>query len=391
MTFARTARRQVVRSGCCWQVVHRYSDWRSLDARLARLVHGRPSLPGRLPFGSRATSVVSYRQWSLNKYLQALLAATADLPVARTLLISFLSRSHMHWQYDAERLGVGTRDTGAVDIRDASSGSTANSAGKRPCGCPSPTPAPAVAPLSAQSLRRPHLRARRSRRRPWTDRERDRRLPCPRAERAGRRRRREALELATAASQHARRRRHRASRRLYLLASIAARAAASDARSPPRTGGRARAGEPCAHRVRLVLQSRAAGLHFVHILVVTGQCRRHGCAYIHGDSTVRFRPPAPGLDTRAGYCRNSYKEQAHAGLASLRSPVTCSVAACSCTRRAVEARTVCGCTRPAGLPTATLYLRYLLTVLVLRRHSHRHSRRIFQKIVYCDSTVVQDF
>lgn len=90
----------VVRAGHCWQVSHRFSDWLELHKQLvARLPPGTalPSLPARMPFNS--SRVVAYRQFALNRYLQDLFPLTEPVPAARRTLLSFLSRSHMHWLY----------------------------------------------------------------------------------------------------------------------------------------------------------------------------------------------------------------------------------------------------------------------------------------------------
>ena len=74
----------VVRGGHCWQVSHRFSDWRELDVIIAsKLPPGcpRPALPSRMPW--RSSRLTAYRQFALNTYLQAMLRLVAPLPAAR--------------------------------------------------------------------------------------------------------------------------------------------------------------------------------------------------------------------------------------------------------------------------------------------------------------------
>lgn len=91
----------VVRAGACWQVSHRFSDWLELHKQLTmRMPDGGavlPALPARMPFNS--TRIVAYRQFALNRYLQELFPLVEEVPKARRCLLSFVSRSHMHWLY----------------------------------------------------------------------------------------------------------------------------------------------------------------------------------------------------------------------------------------------------------------------------------------------------
>jgi len=90
----------VVRGGRCWQVSHRFSDWVELDRQLAKTLPDgcdRPALPARYPF--RTARIVAYRQFALNSYLQLLLPLVHPDVHARRILLNFLSRSHLHWQY----------------------------------------------------------------------------------------------------------------------------------------------------------------------------------------------------------------------------------------------------------------------------------------------------
>ena len=77
-----------------WEVEHRYTDWVQLDAALSRHLKQRPALL-RFPQLRGASSVKQV----LNKYLQQVLALSEDVPKARTLLLDFLSISHLYWQY----------------------------------------------------------------------------------------------------------------------------------------------------------------------------------------------------------------------------------------------------------------------------------------------------
>ena len=133
----------VVRNGCCWEVVHRFSEWRDLHKRLGAVLaasaHGGraaaaplPHFPARLPFGG--ASVVARRQYQLTKWLIGTLSVVAAAPRARALLLAFLCRSHMHWLYPAQP-SAAQRPATAVEamateapVRDASSGLTSVSA-----------------------------------------------------------------------------------------------------------------------------------------------------------------------------------------------------------------------------------------------------------------------
>ena len=91
----------VVRGGRCWQVSHRFSDWLELDRQLAKALPEdceRPALPARYPF--RSSRIVSYRQFSLNSYLQQLLPLVMRKVLPRRILFNFLSRSHLCWLYE---------------------------------------------------------------------------------------------------------------------------------------------------------------------------------------------------------------------------------------------------------------------------------------------------
>ena len=116
----------VVRAGVCWQVFHRFSDWRRLHHVLGRLPRDAaarlPSCPAKLPFGGGL--VRSHRQFVLNRYLQELLAYCAARPAPRALLVSFLCRSHIFWEYPMQRP---TQDPGSA-LYDRSTGSTATAA-----------------------------------------------------------------------------------------------------------------------------------------------------------------------------------------------------------------------------------------------------------------------
>ena len=90
----------VVRGCRCWQVSHRFSDWIELDRQLAKILPEeivRPPLPAR--YRLRTSRVVSYRQFALNSYMQQLLPLVQPHVQARRLVLNFLSRSHLHWQY----------------------------------------------------------------------------------------------------------------------------------------------------------------------------------------------------------------------------------------------------------------------------------------------------
>ena len=135
MPFLR-ARPQVVRGGHCWEVTHRFSDWRELNRRLrAALVTDPtasaaacatspdggadlPSFPMRLPFGG--SSVVTRREYQLNRYLKAMVPICERNHRARALLLAFLCRSHMHWLYPSQQAAA-QRPT---EPRDVSSGFT---------------------------------------------------------------------------------------------------------------------------------------------------------------------------------------------------------------------------------------------------------------------------
>ena len=129
-------RAQVVRGGHCWEVTHRFSDWRELNKRLRAALApdatasaaacatspnggaGLPSFPRRLPFGG--SSVVTQREHLLNRYLNAMVPICEKSHRARALLLAFLCRSHMHWLYPSQ-LAAAQRPT---EPRDVSSGFT---------------------------------------------------------------------------------------------------------------------------------------------------------------------------------------------------------------------------------------------------------------------------
>ena len=75
-------------------MLHRFSDWRALNERMAAYFqpHALPALPPRVPY--RSASVRARREVGLNKYLQLLLPLANAQPLARSLLLSFLCRSH---------------------------------------------------------------------------------------------------------------------------------------------------------------------------------------------------------------------------------------------------------------------------------------------------------
>ena len=54
---------------------------------------------------------MSYRQFALNSYMQQLLPLVQPHVQARRLVLNFLSRSHLHWQY-ADTFGSCTMPTG---------------------------------------------------------------------------------------------------------------------------------------------------------------------------------------------------------------------------------------------------------------------------------------
>lgn len=120
----------VIRAGCCWQVAHRYSDWRRLHRALQAAGAAPPPLPSRLPFGG--ASVVERRTFALNRYLQRLLPLACSSARPRAVLIAFLTSSHLYWEYDlaaaptrGERAAPAFADAAAV--YDRSTGTTAQS------------------------------------------------------------------------------------------------------------------------------------------------------------------------------------------------------------------------------------------------------------------------
>lgn len=129
-------RTQVVRGGHCWEVTHRFSDWHELNKRLRAALAPDPtasaaacatspndaaelpSFPMRLPFGG--SSVVTRREYQLNRYLKEMVPICERNYRARALLLSFLCRSHMHWLYPSQQAAA-QRPT---EPRDVSSGFT---------------------------------------------------------------------------------------------------------------------------------------------------------------------------------------------------------------------------------------------------------------------------
>jgi hypothetical protein len=113
----------VMRAGRCWQVLHRYSDWLALHSRMEAHLQPPtlPALPPRVPF--RSASVRARREVGLNKYLQHLLPLANARPLARSLLLSFLCRSHHFWAYGEQPVS----NYRAV-AHDTSSGSTPSTA-----------------------------------------------------------------------------------------------------------------------------------------------------------------------------------------------------------------------------------------------------------------------
>mmetsp|Transcript_20156 Transcript_20156/g.33462 ORF Transcript_20156/g.33462 Transcript_20156/m.33462 type:complete len:336 (+) Transcript_20156:166-1173(+) len=113
----------VLRCRCCWQVTHRFSEWRAMHLKLSPMLIQPPSFPSRVPFGG--SFVRSRRQFALNRYLQQVLPLTDTKPLARAIILSFLTRSHMYWEYTSPpRKAM----IAAADCFDRSTGNTAASA-----------------------------------------------------------------------------------------------------------------------------------------------------------------------------------------------------------------------------------------------------------------------
>ena len=86
------------RDGAAWEVEHRYSDWCELDRKLSRHLKQRPALPSRMPLYT-SRRLIAHRRIALNGYLREVLKMSSDSALARMLLLDFLSRSHVYWQY----------------------------------------------------------------------------------------------------------------------------------------------------------------------------------------------------------------------------------------------------------------------------------------------------
>ena len=86
----------VHRDDAVWEVEHRFSDWCELHRKLSEHLKQRPSLPPRWMIGKRDAA---YRTSALNRYLCQVIDQCNESSLGRIVLLNFLSRSHVYWQY----------------------------------------------------------------------------------------------------------------------------------------------------------------------------------------------------------------------------------------------------------------------------------------------------